>query len=989
MLRKFSNKKILWVVYIGLGILFIGIVLWATICSDAEGGCLNVKAESAMPLRSLSWDEVCFATTYSFDYDTEEAETEQFSETVNVDDNLIRWCDFNMQIGNVSEEERNYFTEYFQNNDGGLFLYCDYDRPQDADLTTIFYGAMTEECDEKELEELGWDYGYRSLTDVDTKLMKFIGLTNAQMTTPLFVKNRNGEDVITWMHSDWVPTSPVCRGGYKDGDTYILWMEYPESVVTLKKNEDGTLSILNNYTSVYINNMLQAYQEICTNQDVKTLSLIYFDEDSILELLLLKDGKYMLYTYNGTEAKEILLPTGEKQANAYGPRHNFENSDTLMFYWFEYVPHKGLIRVHGGDENARHDYYLKYENGTFVKELEAVSCDYVWYTYSSENEMESKAFLEQLEVLGYDELTPCRYLYDAVSSAYENINRESDTKKVLDDFASGKKDALCYVEEICENPQDGFVMRNFEEIYEEITCDEEWWGKLEYVDFDNDGEEELVLHGYCGSKSFFDVIGDTVYLLLHTSSTTDVGSVAEIDHTRVVARTDLTHGGRKSYRIMQYDSCGCLVERFCLYVEFEGERYQASDRFEYNNQTITMQEFEAMVDRIERVDTDTEKSFSSKYHIEVDDKIFFREHSSATVLEGGVLGEYSEVKEASKRLVYLDEENQVMYAFTDDGYGGIYWANDRFFSQCITDAGSRVYSCDLKGYDKKIWSSSEILDQAEDDFLICKTQENGLAVIAEDTEKVLVQGDVQYRGCFDNIIYYSIRKKGMVELYSVDIEGSQRKIATVTVKEVLEKGVYYSNDIEIGSLDVCGGYVAFNAGNYGPEGAYFGGVIVLCKQDGTDKKLFYSEQPQFHFYNKGNRLALMYKQNEKVKWESLLEKISEEVMDGFTNIPQDYVLITEHSVYGYILHENFEETYLYDYEYEELLEQINEWNGGEYDIHSIKNAEIIDNKLFFNIVLEKADPSKDIGWRGYYERVETFEYVKDLKTHEITMLYRF
>ena len=757
----------------------------------------------------------------------------------------------------------------------------------------------------------------------------------------------------------------------------------------IEEDEGDALPITENDTSEYMNNILNAYQEICTNQDVKTISLIYFDADSIPELLLLKDGIYKLYTYNGAEAEEILMSTGEIRANAFGYRHNFEDSDELMFYWFEYVPYKGLVRVHDGDEKARHDYYLKYENGTFVKELEAASSDYVWYTYSAENEIESKAFLEQLEVLGYDELTPCGYFYDMVSTAYENINRETDTKKVLDDFVSGKKDAMLYAEDICENPQDGFVMNSFEEIYEDITCDEEWWGELEYIDFDNDGEEELVLHGIYGSKSFFDVIGDTVYLLLHTSSTTDVGSVAEIDNTRVIERTDLTHGGRKYYEIMQYDSCGCLVERFSLYAEYEGERYRASDRFEYNNQKITMQEFEAMVDKIEFVDSDTEKSFSSKYHIQVDDKIFFREYSAMTVSEGDVLGGYSEVKKASKKLVYLNEENQVRYAFTDDGYGSIYWADDCFFSQCITDDGSRVYSCDLKGHDKKMWSSTEILDQAEDDFLICKTQEDGLAVIAENKEKVLVQEEVEYQGCFDNIIYYSVQKKGMVELYSVDIEGSQSKIATVTVKEVLEKGSYYSDNIDIGSLDVCCEYVAFNAGNYGNEGVCYGGVTVLCKHDGTGKKLYYSEPPQFCFYNKGNKMAFLYKEDEEVKWERLSGKLPEELTDSFDCIPQYYVLTSEHSVNGYILHEDFKETYLYDDEYEQLLEQINGLQYEEYDEHSIKNAEILDNKLFFNIVLEKANPSKDIGWRAYYERAGTFEFVKDLKTHEIKMLYWF
>lgn len=63
----------------------------------------------------------------------------------------------------------------------------------------------------------------------------------------------------------------------------------------------------------------------------------------------------------------------------------------------------------------------------------------------------------------------------------------------------------------------------------------------------------LIIHGYAGACLFFDVIGDTVYKVLETGSTTDVASIAEMNGKRVVVRTDLSHAGRKSYRIMEFD----------------------------------------------------------------------------------------------------------------------------------------------------------------------------------------------------------------------------------------------------------------------------------------------------------------------------------------------------------------------------------------------------------------------------------------------------
>lgn len=731
--------------------------------------------------------------------------------------------------------------------------------------------------------------------------------------------------------------------------------------------------------------IVDIYQNLSMKQNAKKMSLIYLDEDSTPELLLLIAGEYKLYTFDDGEVKEIIMPSAEIKANAYGPRHNFEDSDDLMFYWFEYVPYKGLIRVHGGSEEERYDYYLKYENGSFVKKLKTESKDYKWHTYAYEKEVDSKVFLEQMETLGYDELVPCAYLYEDVSSAYENIDRETDTQKVLDDFVSGKNDAMCYVEEITDIPEDGFVMSSFDELYEYMIAGDELWGSLEYTDFDNDGEEELIICGYTGSKMFLDVIGDTVYILLHTGGTADVASVAEIENTRVIERTDLTHGGRQYYEIMQYDACGCLVERFGLLASFEGDHYTESDRFKYNGEVITMEEFEAMVDSIERVDSDTARSFSSKYHIEIDNKIYFRQYSSDSILEGDVLGYYSEVKSAPKRFVSLDEDGKLADVFEDNGYGSIYLLEGRLFSQCMTQDGSRVYSCDLTGKNKTMWSSWEILDQAEDGFLICKTSNDGLAVIDSIEEKIVVEEAVQYQGCFDNIIYYSIQKKDTVELHSVDSEGNKKQIITVSVKDVTSKGSYDSNTINIGGLDVCGEYMAFAAGDYQSYGSYYGGVIALCKLDGIEKTLFYSESSSHSFYNEGKKTAFLYEQDEEVKWEEL----SVEMLETFKRIPTYGVLDAYHSVSGYIMHSDWKETYLYENEYEELLAEIEKAQKYQYDYHEIKNAEILGNKLFFNIVLEKADPSKDIGWRAYYERVATYEYVKDLGTGEIRLLYVF
>lgn len=348
---------------------------------------------------------------------------------------------------------------------------------------------------------------------------------------------------------------------------------------------------------------IESYNNLILEEDVKRAALIYLDEDDIPELLVLKNGEYRLYSCDDTQITAIDMPDAETKANAYGPKHDFENySEGLTFYWFEYVPYQGLIRIHSGNDEERCDYYLKYEEGSFVLELEAKSVDYTWNTYDAGQEIENEEFLSRLSELGYDKLIPCGYLYENIADAYENISRTSNAREVLDDFISGNIDALYYVEEVSDIPEESFVMRSYEDCYEYITAGEgELWGSIEYVDFDNDGEEELSIHGYTGARAFFDVIGDTVYEVIETYTTTDFASVAEMEGKRVIERADNLYVGREFYRIMQYDACGCLVDWFQLYASYEGDSYSAEDEFGYRGQEIMMEEFEEIKNSIQRI----------------------------------------------------------------------------------------------------------------------------------------------------------------------------------------------------------------------------------------------------------------------------------------------------------------------------------------------------------------------------------------------------
>lgn len=353
--------------------------------------------------------------------------------------------------------------------------------------------------------------------------------------------------------------------------------------------------------------ILEKYADLAEQENAERMAFVYFDEDDIPELVMLKDGEYRLFTYAGAEINEIVMPKADIKANIYGMRHEVENTEKPVFNWFEYVPYQGLMRVHTGNEDERSDYYLRYADGELSLELKTASKDYRWHAYDAENGISNDKFREYLTELGYDELIPCGYFYEDVEGAYENMAKVSDTTQIWNEFVTGKRDAVEYVEGVGDIPEECFVTRSFDEIYKDITCEEDWWGKEEYIDFDNDGQDELVLHGYAGARMFFDVIGETVYVLLYTSSTTDNASVAQMYGNNVVVRTDLLHAGRKVYSIMKYDACGCLVDYFSFSASYEGKNYTENDLFMYNDRMISMEEYNTLVDSIQEYVDETEE----------------------------------------------------------------------------------------------------------------------------------------------------------------------------------------------------------------------------------------------------------------------------------------------------------------------------------------------------------------------------------------------
>ena len=72
---------------------------------------------------------------------------------------------------------------------------------------------------------------------------------------------------------------------------------------------------------------LDAYNQVFAGMQGGRAALIYLDRDCVPELLILKDGEYQMYFFDGSAAKRVPLPDEGMRANAYGTRYAIESME--------------------------------------------------------------------------------------------------------------------------------------------------------------------------------------------------------------------------------------------------------------------------------------------------------------------------------------------------------------------------------------------------------------------------------------------------------------------------------------------------------------------------------------------------------------------------------------------------------------------------------------------------------------------------------------
>lgn len=160
--------------------------------------------------------------------------------------------DKNSTYDALSEEDIDFFTDYFSDESINGFLLSTYEKPEDCDAYEALsrYGAIIKKVKESEGEEAE---GKISRDDADALLESVLGIDSERLNKPLDYKTVKDKDYL-YISEIKDCEKLVCTRGFYYNNLYVAMMkpeeaEAPFAVVVLSGDGDGSYKICANYFS--------------------------------------------------------------------------------------------------------------------------------------------------------------------------------------------------------------------------------------------------------------------------------------------------------------------------------------------------------------------------------------------------------------------------------------------------------------------------------------------------------------------------------------------------------------------------------------------------------------------------------------------------------------------------------------------------------------------------------------------------------------------
>lgn len=170
------------------------------------------------------------------------------------------------EAAELTDDEKQFFTDFIQEKENYGFLLSDYDVPRDVNIGEVFYGGagFGEEIPEEDIpiyleavgeEELYLDCVKMTRPDIEEFLQRKLGLGLEDMSSPLDMVYVAETDSYYNQAGDTNYAPFSCTGGTREGDTYRLhftpaadWLEGFGDRETILVKTENDYRFLSNHT---------------------------------------------------------------------------------------------------------------------------------------------------------------------------------------------------------------------------------------------------------------------------------------------------------------------------------------------------------------------------------------------------------------------------------------------------------------------------------------------------------------------------------------------------------------------------------------------------------------------------------------------------------------------------------------------------------------------------------------------------------------------
>ena len=228
--------------------------------------------------------------------------------------------DKNSSYNILSEEDEDFFTQYFEDENINGFLLSTYEKPEDCNVYEALSrnsGIMKKVKSSEDAEA----EGKISRKDVDAVLEAALGIDSDALTKPLEYKTYSDKE---YLYIDEVKDCEklICKGGFYYNNLYVVMMkeqdaDSPFALSVLSKENDGNVRICVNYWSDNLENIdwngsviYGLYNEILNSDFKAVMSIPGVNGDISLGAAL--DAVAGLKGKNIDKALELVSDEGDK-----------------------------------------------------------------------------------------------------------------------------------------------------------------------------------------------------------------------------------------------------------------------------------------------------------------------------------------------------------------------------------------------------------------------------------------------------------------------------------------------------------------------------------------------------------------------------------------------------------------------------------------------------------------------------------------------------